>query len=162
MSTLATSGIPQVEAFLKELDEEWRGIEHAYALLLGLKVKDAAGLHARVEEGLSYAALERILRILDLPASRVSELLRIPARTLARRRAAKRLRADESDRLVRLARVVGLTLQLFEGSLDEARGWLSAPQRALGDRTPLEFASSEVGTREVENLIGRLEHGIPL
>jgi uncharacterized protein (DUF2384 family) len=33
---------------------------------------------------------------------------------------------------------------------------------ALGNQVPLEFAASEVGAREVENLIGRLEHGIPL
>ena len=162
MKTLEASGIPQVEAFRRELAEGWRGIQHSYIVLLGLKVQDTGKLHARVEEGLSYAALERLQRVLDLPTSVVSELLRIPARTLARRRAAKRLHADESDRLVRLARVVGLTLQLFEGDLSEARSWLKTSQRVLGDRTPLEFAASEIGTREVENLIGRLEHGIPL
>lgn len=162
MKTLEASGIPQVEAFRRELDEGWRATQHSYVVLLGLKAQEAEKLHVRVEEGLSFASLERLQRVLDLPTSRLSRLLRIPARTLARRRAAKRLHADESDRLVRLARLVGLTLQLFEGDLAEARNWLGTPQRALGDRTPLEFASSEVGTREVENLIGRLEHGIPL
>jgi putative toxin-antitoxin system antitoxin component (TIGR02293 family) len=64
--------------------------------------------------------------------------------------------------LVRLSRVVGLALQLFEGGLEEARVWLLSPHAALGNAIPLEFAANEVGAREVENLIGRLEHGIPL
>ena len=162
MKTVEASGIPQVEAFRRQLKDGWRGSQHSYVVLLGLKTQDVAGIHSRVEAGLSYAALERLQRVLGLPTGRVSELLRIPARTLARRRAAKRLDTDESDRLVRLARVVGLALRLFEGNLDEARAWLSTSQRALGDRAPLEFASSEVGAREVENLIGRLDHGIPL
>jgi len=162
MKTLKASGIPQVEAFRRELDEGWQATQHTYVVLLGLKVQEAGALHSRVEEGLSYAALERIQRVLDVSTARVSALLRIPARTVARRRATKRLHPDESDRLVRLARVVGLALKLFDGDLGEARSWLSTSQRVLGDRAPLDFSSSEVGTREVENLIGRLEHGIPL
>jgi putative toxin-antitoxin system antitoxin component (TIGR02293 family) len=55
-----------------------------------------------------------------------------------------------------------LTLQLFEGGLDEARTWLFAPHLALDSHSPIEFASTEIGAREVESLIGRLEHGIPL
>jgi putative toxin-antitoxin system antitoxin component (TIGR02293 family) len=162
MKTLDVTGIPQLDAFQRELDEAWRGKQHAYFALLGLKAREAGSLHSRVEEGLSYAALERLQRVLDMPTSRLSEVLRIPARTLARRRSAKRLQPDESDRLVRLARLVGLTLRLFEGDVAEARRWLGTRQRSLGDRAPLEFASSEVGMREVENLIGRLEQGIPL
>jgi len=162
VKTLEASGIPQVDAFRRELDEGWRATEHAYVVLLGLKTQDARRLHTKLEEGLSYATLERLQRVLNLPTSRLCELLRIPARTLARRRASKRLQPDESDRLVRLARLVGMTLQLFEGDLAESRSWLTAPQRALGERLPLEFASSEVGAREVEKLIGRIEQGIPL
>jgi uncharacterized protein (DUF2384 family) len=30
----------------------------------------------------------------------------------------------------------------------------------LGDVAPLEMAATETGAREVENLIGRLEHGV--
>jgi putative toxin-antitoxin system antitoxin component (TIGR02293 family) len=64
--------------------------------------------------------------------------------------------------LVRLSRIVGLAPMLFEGGLDEARAWLMAPHPALDNAVPLDFAVTEVGAREVENLIGRLEHGIPL
>lgn len=150
------------------VDRYWRQLSsdphraHAYVALLGLRTHDPAQLHLRVREGLSYEAFERLQRVLDLPASETTGLLQIPSRTLARRKEAGRLDPDESDRLIRLARLVGLALQLFEGDLDETRSWLGTAQVALAGQTPLAFATTEIGAREVENLIGRLEHGIPL
>jgi uncharacterized protein (DUF2384 family) len=37
---------------------------------------------------------------------------------------------------------------------------LKTPARSLGGKPPLEFAASELGAQEVENLIGRLEYGV--
>lgn len=152
----------------KAVDRYWRQVTtdphraHAYVALLGLRTYDTAQLHSRVREGLSYEAFERLRRVLNLPAAATARLVQIPPRTLARRKEAKRLEPVESDRLIRLSRLVGLALQLFEGDLEEMRSWLTTGHAALGDQTPLEFATTEVGAREVENLIGRLEHGIPL
>lgn len=115
-----------------------------------------------MREGLSYEAFDRLRAVLDLPAARVGEILQIPPRTLARRKDAKRLEPEESDRLLRLSRLIGLALQLFEGDLEDTRTWLTTSHGALAEQTPLEFATTEVGAREVENLIGRLEHGVPL
>jgi len=159
--TTQTSSPAHVDRYWRQVEgKPWR--DHFYAALLGLRTYDSLGLHARLEEGLSYEALERLRRALDLPSSRMSELVRIPPRTLVRRKEAKRLQPDESDRLLRLSRIVGLALWLFEGNLTLTRSWLQTPHAALGQETPLEFATTEVGAREVENLIGRLEHGIPL
>ena len=49
---------------------------------------------------------------------------------------------------------------LFEGDADAARRWLRAPQTALGGEPPLGLASTEVGSRQVEDLITQLEHGV--
>lgn len=87
----------------------------------------------------------------------LAELAQIPPRTLARRKEEGRLDPDESDRLLRASRVFGRALALFEGDVDAARTWLSAEQPALGGMAPLELATTDVGAREVENLIGRLE-----
>ena len=67
---------------------------------------------------------------------------------------------DESDRLLRASRVFGRALELFEGDPEAARRWLGLPQPALGGATPLAFARTEAGAREVEDLVGRLEHGV--
>jgi putative toxin-antitoxin system antitoxin component (TIGR02293 family) len=52
------------------------------------------------------------------------------------------------------------TLELFEGDRDAATDWLTTAQPALGGIVPLDLAKSEVGAREVERLVGRLEHGV--
>ena len=46
------------------------------------------------------------------------------------------------------------------GDIQSARKWLKEKAYGLGDLSPLEFAKTEIGAREVENLLGRIEHGI--
>ena len=93
-------------------------------------------------------------------AGELATLVSIPARTLARRETTGRLEPEESDRLLRLSRVFGRALELFEGDAPAAREWLATPQRALGDERPMVLARTDVGAREVEALVERLEHGI--
>ena len=52
------------------------------------------------------------------------------------------------------------TIELFEGDVESARSWLMRPVLALGGAVPFEMLKTEVGAREVENLITRLEHGV--
>jgi len=133
---------------------------HYYVGLLGLRSFDTARLVDRIQEGLAYAALERFQKNVSLSSADVSALLQIPARTLSRRKDVGRLMPDESDRLVRAARVFGKAFELFEGDLEGARAWLFTANRALGGAAPVELAATDVGTREVEDLIDRLEHGV--
>ena len=46
------------------------------------------------------------------------------------------------------------------GDAENAREWLIHPQRGLGNVVPVELAKSEIGAREVENLLGRIEYGV--
>ncbi len=68
--------------------------------------------------------------------------------------------ADESDRLYRLPAVFRRAVDLFGGNVAAAHGWFTCPCRGLGGATPLEMTRTGVGAWEVENLIGRLEHGV--
>lgn len=67
---------------------------------------------------------------------------------------------DESERLLRISRIVDQAIVLFEGDRGAALQRLGAYQPALNSQNPLELARTEIGAREVENLIGRLEHGV--
>lgn len=113
-----------------------------------------------VTKGFSFKALVKLQQATDLTSQQLADTLGIPSRTLLRRKTEGRLDRDESDKLVRLSRVFGKTLALFEGNQAQAKHWLSAPQLALGGASPLKMASTEVGAREVEALIGRMEHGV--
>ena len=68
--------------------------------------------------------------------------------------------SDESDRLLRAARVLDRAIALFDGDRKAALEWLGSPLRALGGESPLDVATTDLGARQVENLIGRLEHGV--
>jgi len=133
---------------------------HAHVALLGLKSSEVASVLKQVESGLPYSAFVRFRRNAALPLDQLSKLVRIPVRTLSRRSVTKRLTPEESDRLLRASRVFVQALALFEGDVASARAWLSTPTPALDDRSPQDVASTEVGAREVEKLIGRLEHGV--
>lgn len=127
---------------------------------IGLRVRDNLTLIERIEEGFPYRTLERLQEILAIPAGEVAEVVRIPVRTLTRRKKEGRLRPEESERVLRIARLIEDATRLHEGDLDQARTWLKTPKRALDGKTPLEMGRTEVGAREVENLLGRLEHGV--
>jgi putative toxin-antitoxin system antitoxin component (TIGR02293 family) len=132
---------------------------HAYVILLGLDTFDPPDLLRAVKKGLSYRAFERFRRNTSLSFECVSDLIDIPRRTMTRRKRDGRFLPDESDRLLRASRLFGRALELFEGDRDAATDWLTTPQPALGGAVPLDVAKNEVGAREVERLIGRLEHG---
>ena len=134
---------------------------HSFVTLLGLPSCDTAELRERIRQGLTYRSWDRFLARTGLGKEAVIELLQMTPRTLARRRSEGRLHSHESDRLVRAARIFSQAVALFEGDDDAARRWLAHPQAALGGSTPWDYAGTEIGAREVENLIGRLEHGIP-
>ncbi len=137
------------------------GAGHSYVSLLGLRTFDTAGLLERVHAGLPYRSWIQFLQNTRLPKAMAIHLVGIAPRTIARRKQEGRLHPDESDRLVRAARIFSQAVALFAGDDQAAREWLSRPQGALGGSTPVDYAASEIGAREVENLIGRLEHGIP-
>jgi len=122
--------------------------------------RDLHGLLKAVGAGLSYARLTDFAARSGLALAEVAAVLRIPARTLARRKVRGALTELESERLVRLAALFDKAAELFEGNPLAAAAWLRGPAKALGSKTPLELARTEIGARAVEDLIGRLEFGV--
>ena len=132
----------------------------SYERLMGLEAASTLDLVEQVKRGLSFSAVERLRQRMGVSTKTMAELLQIKLRTLLRRKEEGRLHPDESDRVVRASRLLGRALDLFDGNEEAAKRWLLAPQRALGGAVPLEVARTEVGAREVEHIIGRLEHGV--
>ncbi|MEA3286382.1 MAG: antitoxin Xre-like helix-turn-helix domain-containing protein [Candidatus Marinimicrobia bacterium] len=133
-----------------------------YVSLVGLRDYETPALVGVLQEGLAFEAFEHFAVNLGLPKDELLNLLQLPLRTLQRRKKEGVLHPDESDRLLRAARVFAHVVALFDGNYIIAREWFAKPLQALGGSSPLEFASTELGAREVEIIIGRLEHGIPL
>lgn len=130
------------------------------ATVLGMRKHDSVELIGRIKAGFDKRCVLEFESMSGLSLEKIAEFAGIPSRTLARRLSQGRLRPNESDQLLRIARVFGRAVDFFDGDVDSARQWLLSPQLGLGGCIPLEYASNDVGAREVENLIGRLEDGV--
>ena len=127
---------------------------------LGVRAESSGELIRQLGRGFSFQTVRSLESRSGLPVSQIAAIIGIPARTLARRKSSGRLTADESEKLLRLSAVFEKTLELFEGDRAGALEWLSSPKAEFENEPPIEYARTEVGAREVENLIGRLEHGV--
>ncbi len=118
------------------------------------------GAVAMVRSGLPFSMLDEVAAAAGVGRLALARVIGLPSTTLARRRKAERLTEEESDRLVRVARLVALVHDMMLGDSKAARRWLGDPHELLEGESPLERASTEVGSREVEQVIGRIRHGI--
>jgi putative toxin-antitoxin system antitoxin component (TIGR02293 family) len=118
-----------------------------------------AGFIEVLETGLPVHELDELRGQLDVPMEKLAPMLSMSKATLHRRKASGRLDVTESDRVVRYARLLGKATSVME-SIENARRWLASPQVGLGGAVPLEYAQTEFGAREVENLLGRIEYGV--
>jgi len=124
-----------------------------------LREPEAAYIVERVRDGLPFREFTAMREMLGLTEDRLGQLIGIPKATLHRRKKAMHLERSESDRLVRYGRLFQRATAALGGEA-AARSWLSAPAIAFHDETPLDYADTEIGAREVEALLGRLEHGV--
>jgi putative toxin-antitoxin system antitoxin component (TIGR02293 family) len=159
MDDPAAGETQEVAAFRRSL-RQGRSGSYDYFVLLGLAPENPMKILLRVEKGLGYHSFERFQRSAGLSALDLAEAVSITPRTLHRRKEEGRLAPDESDRLLRVSRVFGRALALFEGDADAAREWLAGPQAGLGGQRPIALARTDLGAREVEALVDRLEHGV--
>jgi putative toxin-antitoxin system antitoxin component (TIGR02293 family) len=127
---------------------------------LGLSAKRTDELIQQIRKGLSFETLESLSSESGVAVAELAAVIEIPERTLARRKTAGRLAQGESERLLRISSIFEKAVELFNGDVQEAVAWLRRPRRALAGHTPLAYSGTELGAREVENLIGQLEYGV--
>jgi putative toxin-antitoxin system antitoxin component (TIGR02293 family) len=128
--------------------------------VLGRSIKSFAELAEMIRKGLPSGSLMVLGEKLNLKNAALSKNLGIPQRTLTRRLSRhSRLTAAESDRAVRLARVYATAVEMI-GDPDKAAKWLQTPNRALGGEVPINQVDTDLGAREVENVLGRIAYGV--
>src|SRR5947208_11797341 len=123
------------------------------------KAKHPTELIRQIQKGLPFSDLKVLQGSIDMPFEQLAAKLSISRSTLQRRKAAGRLSPDESDKVMRLSRLLEHATNVF-GDIERARAWLKFPQRGLGGAIPLDYAETEVGAREVDNLLGRIEYSV--
>jgi putative toxin-antitoxin system antitoxin component (TIGR02293 family) len=119
-------------------------------------------LAKKIETGLPVMWINHLKKVLELTNSQIADTLGISGKTLERIRtnpASNKLNEVTSDRLYRILYIFFKTVSALEDS-EEARIWLKSPQYGLGNEIPIDLLKTEAGTREIESLLGRIEHGV--
>ena len=114
-----------------------------------------------IDAGLRVNAFGSLVDYADITRSDLARAANIPLRTVQRREAsrARRFERDESDRLVRVARLYAMAEEVL-GSREEAQRWMKTPNRALDGARPLDELDTDPAAREVEDLLGRIGDGV--
>jgi putative toxin-antitoxin system antitoxin component (TIGR02293 family) len=128
--------------------------------ILGRRLGSLAALNDAVAAGLPKAALRQTASRIFTGKMDQKQLMNriVPEATFKRRR--DRLSAAESERTERIARVVANAEHVWDDR-DDARRFLTTPHPALRGRSPLDTAMTELGARQVEELLGKIFHGLP-
>lgn len=131
------------------------------AEVMGLRqpIHSLAELSAVVARGLPKSALRACVErvVADRHEQRRMIYAIVPEATYKRRH---QLKPEESERTERLGRVIA-TAEYVWDDRDEARRFLTAPHPAIGGRSPIDVARSELGARQVEELLWQIFHGLP-
>jgi putative toxin-antitoxin system antitoxin component (TIGR02293 family) len=111
-----------------------------------------------VEGRLPTSAINRLVA-LGITRPEIDSLV-ISLRTLQHRRSHRqKLTVEESDRLVRVARLLSLATSVYE-SRERALAWLRRPHPRLRERAPLEMLKTDTGSRLVEELLVQIDEGM--
>ena len=114
----------------------------------------------QIGEGFDADVFRRFETSVLAPRGSLAEHLGVSERTLLRRlHENKHFSASESDRLYRLIDLYSQAADVL-GSLEAAREWMTGPAVALGDQTPLSYATNEAGAKRVEQLLTRIDDGV--
>jgi len=130
-----------------------------YGASIGLKPQNTSQLIQKIKNGLPLKTFGQLCKNLAVSEKELCATLNIAPSTLARRKKEGHLSFEESERVFRIARLYDKAVEIFQEP-GLARKWLKEPAWALGDVPPLTYADTELGSKEVEDLLGRIEHGV--
>ncbi len=128
--------------------------------VFGRTINKSDDLARFIRKGLPAGSVTSLAERLHVANAVLSRKLGIPQRTLTRRLSeASLLTPAESDRIARMARVYANAVEMI-GDEEKAIAWLNTPNRALGGEKPLDQLDTDMGTRTVEDILGRIAYGV--
>jgi putative toxin-antitoxin system antitoxin component (TIGR02293 family) len=126
--------------------------------LLDQPLRSESDVVRMVDAGLPAAAFTQLTTALNIGP----ELIASESTIRRRVQENQRFTTDESERMVRIARVHALAAELF-GDDAAARAWLNAPAAYVHGAaavTPYKLSVTDAGARLVEDMLLRTAHGV--
>ncbi|WP_022664432.1 type II RES/Xre toxin-antitoxin system antitoxin [Desulfospira joergensenii] len=113
-----------------------------------------------LEGGLGITLFKKVCALLNIPEKKLAELINLSVSTLAQRKKRGYFSQTESERLYRILNLYKFAICVFDDNPEYARKWLKEKSFGLGGETPLDFAKTEIGAKEVEKLLTRIDEGV--
>ncbi len=140
---------------------------------LGQKVSRRMDFDALIKKGMPWGVVSHIKKAFNLPDEVLAGIIgtvKAPAKSASAVSGkphkgrpdmitTEMLSPVESDRIYRFARVIALAEDVFEDRVD-ALEWLKSPQHGLGGCIPFNMLQTDAGSREVEELLNRIDYGV--
>ncbi|AFL79906.1 putative toxin-antitoxin system antitoxin component, TIGR02293 family [Aequorivita sublithincola DSM 14238] len=127
---------------------------------VGQVVNSDIDLITITRKGLPKSVAYSVCEVLDISMDRLSDLLHISHRTLQRKADDDLLTVSSTEQLFEIAEVVSNGIDVF-GTLENFRKWIHSTPYIFNGQAPLDFLDTRFGIQYVNNIIGRIAHGIP-
>ncbi len=127
--------------------------------VLRVEVRGDQDLEEVIRTGIPAESVRTLASATATTLTALQDLAGIDRGTFARRaRSKSRLKIDESDRIARFARIASRAIEVM--GRGPGLAWLRARNMALGDRIPIELVRTDIGAKQVEQVLGRIEYGV--
>lgn len=111
-------------------------------------------------EGISKASFDALASHIGVSKKSFAEdILDVSVKTIERKKSTDRLDKRTSSHVIEIAKVAEHAIEVFEDQTKAAK-WLNTPNRALNNMKPVELFSTYTGIGMVDDVLGRIEHGI--
>ena len=112
-----------------------------------------------IRNGVSKKDLEEVKLQSGLDYDSLSSILSVSRATLINKKGSEKFDTATSERILLLADTLAYGQSVFEDR-DRFNTWMKRSNKALGNKSPIEFMDTIYGIQEVKNLIGRVEYGV--
>lgn len=112
-------------------------------------------------QGMLRSQVDEVAALVGLTDKEMAFALSMTPRNLHRLKADQRFGVDVSERLLLLKNLLLHALDTFDGRQATVLAWLRAPIRELANQTPMELLDTVTGFGLVDDVLGRLDYGLP-
>lgn len=105
--------------------------------------------------------VDEVAALAGLTNKEMAYALNMTPRNLHRLKDDQRFRVDASERLLLLKNLLLHALDTFDGQKPTVLGWLRTPIRELANQTPLQLLDTVTGFGLADDVLGRLDYGLP-
>ena len=112
-------------------------------------------------QGMMRSEVDEIAALVGLTDKEMAYALNMTPRNLHRLRDDQRFGVDASERLLLLKNLLLHALDTFDGRKTTILVWLRTSIRELTNQTPLQLLDTVTGFGLVDDVLGRLDYGLP-